>query len=247
MLSILVGGNLIICMYFTTRFMSATKIDALVLGLGVSFLSIQWMPSIVEGVYWYNGAMNYGLFYFLLQILVCTLTEYLFCKEKGKQIVFLIISGVIAFIIEDGNHVTAFVGLLFVLLLWGVAIVRKNKIVGCSVVTLVTISGFLLNIMSPGTKIRADAVGDVGGGITKTIYFSIKQVVLDIKEWSGIHLILIILCLTPILFQLASNIRKDWGYTFKYPLLVLVFLFGISYDVLSDVLCDGCGWRWQID
>lgn len=69
----MIGGvtcALFVCL--VKRLAGGSVLDGIAIGCVASFLMIQWMPSCVEGLYWYNGAVNYGLFYAIMLFLVCT-------------------------------------------------------------------------------------------------------------------------------------------------------------------------------
>ena len=71
----IVVSNLIFSFYILHKRLGTDKLSALTLGMLISFLMLQWMPSTVEGLYWYNGAVNYTFFFGLLLLLICVVID----------------------------------------------------------------------------------------------------------------------------------------------------------------------------
>ena len=63
LLAIIVGANCAGTVYIFHRKCGCPRLEGFAAGCVMSFLMIEWMPSALQGLYWYNGAMNYAVSY----------------------------------------------------------------------------------------------------------------------------------------------------------------------------------------
>ncbi len=227
MLSIIFMGNILFSVYMIHNVLNGSKLAGAAAGCTLSFLMIQWMPSFVEGLYWYNGAVNYVFFFSLLEILIC-ITVSIGHANQFKNKLFRITGGcVTGFIIAGGNHVTAFMAILYLFLLCvlGFSIKIAKKYRWNILVLIVTVGGFIFNVTSPGTAIRQSKFEN-----GYTVFQSVKASLLTgldyINSWIGIALIVCIVILLPVIYDTIKKFRKTSGYKFPCPLLVLLFSIG---------------------
>lgn len=234
MLVIIYGSNLIFSMYILHRKLKATKLEGAAFGCMVSFVMVQWMPSVLQGLYWYNGAMNYGLFYGVLLLLLCASIRLFEEQSRLKTVKNLIVACLLAVILAGGNHVTAFMGILFLLgiTVWA-AVRKKKKYAICSlIVFLFMTAGFLFNVTSPGTKIRQSNFAE-SQGVIWTLRYAVKAGLQAINQWLGIAVIVAMLLMLPFVFSIVKRIRAEFGFRFRYPLAVFV----ISVGWICAMLC----------
>ncbi|MCM1258011.1 MAG: DUF6056 family protein [Roseburia sp.] len=227
MISVIFVGNILFSIYMLHNVLKGSKLAGAAVGCTLSFLMIQWMPSFVEGLYWYNGAVNYVFFFSLLEILIC-ITVSVGRTNQLKSKVLRIIGGcVTGFIMAGGNHVTAFIGILYLCLLCilSFALNRAREYRWNVPVLLVMVAGFIFNVTSPGTAKRQSKFEN-----GYTAFQSVKASLLTgldyINSWIGIALIVCIVILLPVIYDIVKKFREDSGYRFSYPLLVLVFSIG---------------------
>ena len=220
-------GNLIFCLYVLNKRLGAAKLTATAFGMVITFLMLHWMPSTVEGLYWYNGAMNYTFCYGILLVLFCIVLS--LCQEQSKSgLILKCISGIIlACALSGGNHVTAFAGLLAVAGILGFCLIlkKKNYALRVGIVLLFETAGFLLNILSPGTKVRSNAFEE-SQGVFWTIWNSVRYLLDRMDGWVGLALIVCMILMLPFIFQCVRRIRKDKKFDFRYPLLVFIASVG---------------------
>lgn len=58
------------------------RLEAAAFDFMMSALMLQWIPSAVQGIYWYNGAVNYTFFFCVLLLLV---SGGIVVGRKGKE------------------------------------------------------------------------------------------------------------------------------------------------------------------
>ena len=227
-------GNLIFFLYVLHKRLGETKLTAAAFGMAATFLMLHWMPSTVEGLYWYNGAMNYTFFYGVLLVLSCFVLS--LCQEQSKiaSVFKCVFGSVLAFALSGGNHVTAFAGLLVVAGIFGFCLLlkKRNYALPVGIVFLFETAGFLLNILSPGTKVRSNAFEEPKG-VVWTIWSAVRYLLDRIDHWVGLALIVCILLMLPFIFQCVRRIRIEKKFEFRYPLLVFV----VSIGFLTAMCC----------
>lgn len=155
------------------------------------------MPSALEGLYWYNGAMNYLPFVFLAILNLALIVEYYF----SGRVRWAVISIVISFIISGGNHVSAFFNILMLTI--AIIICTCKKKYAAYATWISAIIGFIIMYKAPGTKIRADLFEK-----RTVIETLIEAVVHSIKEmggWFNIQLVCIILFFLPCMLKIVRN------------------------------------------
>lgn len=197
--------------------------DGIAIGSVASFLMIQWMPSCVEGLYWYNGAINYGLFYTIMLLLVCTVIGFHMVSGKGngRRILFCYILG---FLLEGGNHVTAFMGLLFVFgtVLFELSQEKNIKALTMGMLFVFMAICFLVNVTSPGTAVRQAAFAETKLDVMTTIYRAIRTGMSQIGSWVSLDSIVGVLLVMPVYCRLIKKVYIDTTFRFPNPFLIFV-------------------------
>ena len=104
------------------RFIRKTFSFTLCASLCVFVFFILWMPSPLEGIFWFNGAMDYSPWAFANVFNLCLLLEIAHQLPQRRGRVLLLLSCILAFLTSGANHVTAFANILFLLTasVWGV-------------------------------------------------------------------------------------------------------------------------------
>lgn len=217
----LVGANLLFYFYVLHKRLQGSRLTAAACGMVSAVLMLHWMPSPVEGLYWYNGAMNYTFFFGLLIVLFC-LTLAL-CAECSRTGIFLRISAacLIAFALSGGNHVTAFAGLLLTAGILFVCLLGKKKKYALRVTAVFVFeaAGFFLNISSPGTRVRASAF-DRPQGVIWTVWNALVFLMEQMNRWLGLAVIAAVILLLPFFWREAKNLHERTGFCFGAPLAV---------------------------
>lgn len=227
LICILFAGNLTLSLYLVHGILKGTRLAGTAVGCMLSFLMLQWMPSLVEGIYWFNGAANYTLFFSLLELMICAAAGIGNAAAKGKLIRRVLAASVLGFLIAGGNHVTAFMALLALGAagFLGIAFRRVKRLCWNFIPFAVTAGGFLFNMLSPGTKIRQSEFVERPDIIT-----TIKTVLVNglkyIESWITIAVIVGVLLLLPVIWETVRNFREKSGFQFPCPLLVAVLSAG---------------------
>lgn len=143
-----------------------------------------------------------------------------------------IISVVLAFFIGGSNFSTA----LFTTIITSLCamyvifarLMKKNKnysllcmVMFCLILASILV-GMFISITAPGNEIRKQADGkDVG--LVLTFAYTFTYAAYSLARAFSAPVMVFFICITPILYHIA----KRMNFSFKYPLLVLIFTFGL--------------------
>lgn len=227
MTAIIYVSNIFFCYFILCKKFKADKIEGAAFGSMLSFLMLQWIPSPVEGIFWFNGAMNYVLFYGILLLLIAVAVNLSDNKSNRRYAVKLIVGVILSIVLAGGNHVTAFMGILFLLGSSIVSVVMKNKrmLIGNVLFLVCIIAGFIFNVSSPGTKVRQSYFTE-RPGIAGTIKLAIESGVNYVKSWTGLYLVISMLLMLPVVISIVKKIIKEYQFKFRYPIVIFVASVG---------------------
>jgi hypothetical protein len=194
-------------------------------GVGIGFLTgtaiAQNVPFPTEAFFWFDGSMAY-MFHHTVYIFMCAVAvRYFFTEKKSVVIRYLLLLTVLTLIAAGGNNVTSFINILTWCVFAGIAILLRKK---WSVFypLFLSVVGFLISYLSPGTKIRG---GDSSNytpillTIRKCFVWTIKQYLF---KWITLGILVMLLFLTPILLRIVRRIIERFEFRFQLPFLVLM-------------------------
>ena len=218
------------------RLASAQKRLPWALALLLTFAFIEGMPAPVEGLYWFNGAMNY-LPYFSLAVLNAGLAFALcFRTQLGRgKITLFIAAGCLSSLVIGGGHQVA--GLLnaLVLLLATVLCARRRNF--CQLPAfLAAAAGLLVNVLAPGTRVRTS--GFAGAGLIEATVKSFILAAMEWIRWLDVPLLCLLALLALPLLHLARSIvlpdrvfRRPWLGAAVTFVLMWAMIFLPSYTM----------------
>ena len=201
------------------------KINTIFSGLIITTMILQGIPSIVQGIYWYNGAMNYIPFVLLTLLNSCLIINYIFAEKDIKKV---IISIVVSFVISGGNHLTSFMNILLLLLLSIYCLIKRRDKVSVIYSLLFAIVGFLVMLNAPGTKVRESVVQ--GKGVIETMLKSAVRCVSNTINYMNIRWAAFLLLLIPIVLVLRKS--KKFNSIDIHPVLLFLMLSMVNCGVL---------------
>lgn len=174
---------LFFCLYGCARLVlrrldSRARWLALLLAVLFLFAFVQGMPNPVEGLYWFNGAVNYQLFS-AVAVLNAGFTLALAlpgsCSRRGRF--GLVAAGVLAGLFIGGGHQVVAVLNLLVLLLAAVLCGWRRNFWHLPALAA-ALAGLLINLTAPGTQVRAGGLS--GAGLLEAV---VKSGALAASEW----------------------------------------------------------------
>lgn len=180
----------------------------------------QFLPSAVEGLYWFNGAMNYTLFWGMLIVLMTIYFSFDTNKSKVIWSLKVTIASILAFLISGGNYVPAFEALIveFIFIVVLITIRNRKSMVGVGISFLFGLFGFFLSATSPGVAVRQSE--NQGMNPVRAIIEAIVQGTEIISGyWNGIALFFVLISL-PLLYSLAKTVKDNTKMKFSNPAIV---------------------------
>lgn len=199
-----------------------------------------WLPSATQGLYWYNGAMNYMPWAFTNIFNICLL---LYIKNRPISLkiwITFILSIVLSFLTSGGDQVTSFANILFLLIL---SICFAFKKVWYPIIPFIAACvGFLIMYLAPGTAIRANAFVSLSmpqPSVIETIFAVMIKVRSILGEWVNITWILSLIAITPIGLEVAA--KNKGRFSWRSLLIVLVSsiviicgMFAVPYYAMGN-------------
>ena len=217
-----------VCVFFfvKTIFKDILKIKKynFLISLAIIASIIVGLPSAVEGLFWYNGTWNYMPFMFLTLVNIALLLRGLYLNDK-KSIIF---STILSFIISGGNHVTAFLNIL-ILIIYNILVIKKKR---NGIFPLISaIIGFIIMYIAPGTSIRQEQLPSQG--LIHTIIMGGLQCIDYLQEWHNIQWALAIVAS----IYLAFYIKKEANLKKENLKINPIFLILTELIIISGMLC----------
>ena len=228
--------------FFYTALKKIFKADsylAATVGICLTFVSMQLCTTPSDSFYWFNGAIYYTFFYSLMLFLFALLIRIRTAKAAGT-IVLTAISSVSAFLIGGSNYAAALFMCIILALSAGAAvyfvILRKNKVIrpyhmaAYIIVAAAAMAGLFISMAAPGNALRQQSVGG-STGIVKTFVYTFAFGGYSIAKVLNAPCLIFFICMIPVFYRIA----RCSGFTYRYPLLVAVFTFGLYCSMGTPV------------
>lgn len=198
----------------------------LVLGSVISLLSVQGLPSPGEGIYWWNGAAHYMVFWSLGVVGILLQLKHLALEKtpRPRRWLHLTLCCLTAFLLGGGNYCTALVYALasLAVVFLGAYLHRPKCAKDNLLVTFFAAGGLALSVAAPGNAVR-QSLFEPMDPIT-AILRSFEDAITDITVWTDERMIAALL-LASLLFALALRKNTNRRLTFPFPPLIVVGSF----------------------
>jgi len=187
----------------------------------ILFSSLQFMPDIPEGLYWFNGS-SYYTFSYCVALLFFTVVIRLYFTEKKKLRPLLFLGALLLAVFVGGtNYSTALSSLcIFALALVRLTIKRDKKLYQYYIVALVLLISFLINVAAPGNAVRAASTS--GKGPLAAIALSVDGSWRMMRDWTRLPQIVIFAAISPVLYQISK--KSHWKFDYPFAVCLLAFL-----------------------
>jgi len=185
--------------------------------------SIQFLPHIAQGFFWYNGAVFYVFFFCLMLIGLALKIRFARHESIGaKKWIVVAAIALLDFFIGGGNLVTALlavqINIIFILLL---LLYKSKNWLPQLIFTASSALGLLINFLAPGNAVRHGGAFQGFGHIIWSIGASISTAARDIAAWTTAPVLILLILAVPCMWHAA----KKTEFTFKLPLLVVTLSF----------------------
>lgn len=230
--SVILISSYVVCSVFffytmLRKFAEAGRYTAGIISMGITFVSMQLTLVPSDAFYWFNGSIYYTFFYCMM-LLLFGLMAYI---PRGKGYLALLpVCTFIAFAIGGSNFGTALFTVIILVLVSGACIyfyIKKKDMslwtmIANVIITIAALAGLIISITAPGNAVRQLSVGQ-STGLVKTFIYTFAYGGYSLADVLSAPCIVFFVMLTPVFYQLA----KRTNYSFRYPLFVLVFTFGL--------------------
>ena len=209
--------------YGLRKWFNAGKTAATAAALCITFCALHFTYVPSDSFYWYNGAIYYTFFYALMLFLFLIVTVLLKSESNVAKVIAVIVGLPLSFIVGGGNYATALVTavLLLVIVVWHI-IVKDKKIIPVALLTIAMLAGFAISILAPGNAIRQEYAGE-GPGVIKALLYSFAYGGYNIASSTTFPVAVLWIAMLTVFYKMAASSKLK----FRYPLLMLLFTFGI--------------------
>lgn len=239
MIGSLFFSEILLCTYLIKDENGLNKKIVLPVVIPSLVIQIMCVPYPVETFYWYVGGINYTFAFSLSLVLL-----YLFLRlkegdmKKGKTIFFMILGGLLAFVIGGNNYSASlssacvFVSLSFFLLFK-----EKDAFVRTMPITILVVVGLIICLVAPGNQIRLnDEFGGTTTGPVYAILMSLWRTFTNIYSWTSIKILIMMILIAPLLWKAMRQLH----FGFRYPVIFTAFTFGIyASQIVATMYVDG--------
>lgn len=210
---------LFLCLYgcaklLVNRLEPGQKYLPLALSVLFLFAFVEGMPSPVEGLYWFNGAMNY-LPYFSLTVLNMGIAVALCTPHRLSARHRVVLAGtglVIGLVIGGGHQVVGELNLLLLLFAVSLTVRRRNFWLCPAFAAAVT--GLVVNVTAPGTRVRTE--GFAQAGFLEAVVKSFALAAMQWIRWLDVPLVCLLVLLVLPLRRLSQS-RQVSDRLFRHP------------------------------
>ncbi len=244
--TVIIIGMLLFSLYYFLnqiihKLLKLDKISFYIILIIFFLLSIETIPSKIEGLYWWNGSSYYMLFFALELIEIGLLIKRYFLNKRTK-LNFAILN-ILIFIIGGGNFIVALQQIIILFFLNLILLINK-KDKNAITLFIVSLVGLGISAIAPGNAVRA--ASSISMNPIKAIIYSFIYAMEKIFTWINPLNISIICLLVGLLYPTYQKIN----YKFKHPLLFILILYGIFSAEFTPTLYSqsslGAGRLWNI-
>lgn len=236
MVGALTFGTAAFLYYIIVKICGFSREYAVIVSVLLLFVSFQFIPSTAIGMYWFVGATQYIIPH-MLALLALTFGVRYYNTNKIRNIVY---ASIFMFMVGGSSYFSSLL-VFMVYIAMIIVFVRKRKDILWLLLPFgIGAVGFIIQCISPGNKVRAgDDFGFYFSDAIFTIIESLRQGVTGIfkyfKDKPFIYMALFICAL----FMWEAILKMKKKVKFCYPLLAVIFLFGIYSAMYAPKIYSG--------
>ena len=215
--------------HFNNKYLKLKKDWFLILYVLITVITIQYMPNVKNGLFWYSGMINYTFPYGIVCAITVWLDRFLEAGEK-RYFCYLIL----AYSFLGGSGYLSIV-LSFEILVLAIILSWKDRRTRMLLIPMILLLiGFIISAISPGNAVRG---GESYGFSISNIFYTLKecivQGILAIPKtlWNTKILILLIPAVVTGTWENLELVISRMR--FRYPGIVVLLLFLISCSVYA--------------
>ena len=191
----------------------------ILIGSVTALLSVQFLPSAAEGIFWWNGGVHYIIFWCLSVLAVITQIT-----NKNTKTITVAAQCLLAFVVTGGNYLTSLTYCLTSFVITAYRALSRDTaqaVVKNALITLFAAAGLIISMAAPGNAVRQavfDTLPPLGAVIS-----ALCHAASDIVRYTNAAIIgALILCAAAFVFS------RDGQRTYRLnPIIVLAVSFGL--------------------
>lgn len=207
------------------NYLNADRNTTLFIGCALLILELQFLPSAVQGLYWFDGAVSYTFIYAMSLTLFALLLIYYQKRPVRHKYLALASACILGFLISGGNFISSLVNLILLAAMATILWYRKNThCFGTVLVFVFSLVGLFISALAPGNGVRqADTLKTLASQPSpiSAILQSFQYAGQYFLQWMSIPVTAGIFILSVLLVKLAYKSH----FSFRYPFAVLILAF----------------------
>lgn len=218
LLGFFIWGTFSLCKTICCDYLHLDKYYYKIIAILISTICIQGLPSLVQGFYWWNGAIYYTFFFSLSLLQISNILKYLkYDKRKNFVLAF-----VLTFLVAGSNFVTVsnqvIMMTMFMIFLFVKKHPKRYQMLGIAIL-LYVVAAF--NLLAPGNSVRQSLNANMG--FFPAIIASIKAFTTNVGSWCNFYTLVYIVAVVLLLYKSYEKIN----FSFKYPFAVTIMICGV--------------------
>lgn len=218
LLGFFIWGTFYLCKVICNDYLKLDKYYYKIIAILILTVCIQGLPSLVQGFYWWNGAIYYTLFFSFSLFQIGHILKYLKYGKRKNYILALILT----FMVAGSNYVTVSNQVIMMSILLIYLFVKKHpkryQMLGLLGVLYIT-AGF--NMLAPGNSVRQSQ--NTNMGLFSAIFTSIEAFTGNVVGWCNFYNLAYILAVV----LLLSKSYEKVNISFKHPFAITILICGI--------------------
>lgn len=218
LLGFFIWGTFCLCKTICIDYLNLDKYYYKIIAILISTVCIQGLPSLVQGFYWWNGAIYYTFFFSLSLFQISNILKYLKYGRKKNYILALFLT----FMVAGSNFVTVSNQVIMMTILLVYLFVKKHpkryQMLGIAFLLFV-VAGF--NMLAPGNSVRQSLNANMG--LFPAIIASVKAFTGNIIGWCNFYNLAYILAVVLLLYKSYDKVNIS----FKHPIIATIMICGI--------------------
>lgn len=207
------------------NYLNSDRNTTIFIGCALLILELQFLPSAVQGLYWFDGAISYTFIYAMSLTLFALLLIYYQKRPVRHKYLALASACILGFLISGGNFISSLVNLILLAAMATILWYRKNThCFGTVLVFVFSLVGLFISALAPGNGVRqADTLKTLASQPSPifAILQSFQYAGQYFLQWMSIPVTAGIFILSVLLVKLAYKSH----FSFRYPFAVLILAF----------------------
>lgn len=224
MVSITVLGTTAFLYYVLVKIGGIGWEYAVILDAMILLATFQFIPSTAIGMYWYVGSMHYMVPHAVALLALIFGFRY-YRSRKIRNIVY---ASLCMFMVGGSSYFSSLLVFMVYAVMMALFFRKRKDVLYLLIPFLIGAAGFIVQCVSPGNKVRGGEsfgfhLSDAFLTVLQSLWQGLAVTVVYLREKTFIYVIFL-LCAV---FGWTALLQRKGGFRFRYPLLFVIFMYGI--------------------